>query len=375
MESDTESASRIVPFVNFHDRYADEKDVVLGIVDSVFSHGEFVGGPEITELEEDIAGYLSVGHAVALNSGTDALILAMKAFGIGTGDEVITPPNSFVASTAAVVQAGARPVFVDVGDDQNLDPDLIESAITPKTKAIMPVHLSGRIAGMNPIMSIAEDKGLIVIEDAAQAFGSKYDDRFAGAIGHAGCFSAHPLKNLYAAGDAGFFTTNDDEAARRVRLLRNHGLADRNTVVEFGTVSRMDALQAAFLRHRLGGLGGVIERRRHNASLYRSLLDHKDVYCPPCRDIEFNTFHTFVIQVDRRDALHEALTKAGIGTAIHYPVPIHLQPAAKSLGHALGDFPVCERQSERILSLPIHQHLSDDDIRYVAAAVNGFYDG
>ena len=286
---------------------------------------------------------------------------------------MITPPNSFVASTAAIVAVGATPVFADVRDDQNIDPDAIAAAVTPRTRAIMPVHLTGRVADMRPIMEIAGRHGLAVIEDAAQSIGSRYEERQAGSFGTIACFSAHPLKNLNSAGDAGFLATDDADVARNVRLLRNHGLVDRNTVEMWGTVSRMDVLQAELLRLRLARLDEVIERRRRNAETYRRLLADTPVFIPPCRNQEFNTFHVFVIQADRRNELQAYLAQEGIGTAIHYPVPIHLQPAAAALGHRRGDFPVTERQADRILSLPIHQLLGDEDQDYVAEKIRAFY--
>lgn len=370
---DTVPEARRVRYVDFPAQYADERDAIIALVDDVFGSGAFVGGRHIEQFETAAAAYVGTKHAIALNSGTDALILAMKGFGIGPGDEVITPPNSFVASTAAIIAAGAVPVFADVKPDQNIDPDAVAAAITDRTRAIMPVHLTGRVAEMDRLMEIAAQHGLKVIEDAAQSFGSRYQDVMCGAIGHAGCFSAHPLKNLNAAGDAGFITTNDDDLAARVKLLRNHGLEGRDTVVEWGTVSRLDNLQAAFLTYRLGNVDALIEKRRANVALYRSLLPAEHVFMPPCRQQEFNTFHTFVVQLDRRDALRTYLMEHGIETAVHYPVPIHLQPAAAALGHKTGDFPATEEQAARIVSLPIHQFLSEDDIRYTAATIEAFY--
>ena len=297
---------RQVPYVNFAAQYAEEREEIAAIVERVFGRGEFVGGAGIDALEAELAAYVGVAHVVALASGTDALILGMRALGIGAGDEVITPPNSFVASTAAVVAVGATPVFADVRDDQNIDPDAVAAAITPRTKAIMPVHLTGRVCDMRPLMELAQRHGLAVIEDAAQSIGSRYEERQSGSFGTISCFSAHPLKNLNAAGDAGFLTTDDAEVARKVRLLRNHGLVDRNTVESWGTVSRMDVLQAELLRLRLARLDDVIERRRRNAETYRRLLADAPVFIPPCRNQEFNTFHVFVIQADRRDELQGA---------------------------------------------------------------------
>jgi dTDP-4-amino-4,6-dideoxygalactose transaminase len=324
-------------------------------------------------LETAIANYTGTGHSVALNSGTDALILALAALGIGPGDEVITAANSFIASAAAIICAGATPVFADVLDDQNIDPDAVRDVLTPRTKAIMPVHLTGRIAAMPAIMAIAEENGLAVVEDAAQAFGSKLNGRQSGTFGDIGCFSAHPLKNLNAAGDAGFFVTDNADLAARVRHRRNHGLVDRDTAAEWGVVSRMDTIQAAVLLSRIPRLQSVINRRRKNIEQYRSLLKAGPVFEPPCEPEQFNTFHTFVIQADNRDALQAHLSDNGVGTAIHYPVPLHLQPAAKALGYKRGQFPVAERQAARILSLPVHQFLSPDDIATVAGLINGFY--
>jgi dTDP-4-amino-4,6-dideoxygalactose transaminase len=310
---------------------------------------------------------------VTLNSGTDALILAMRALNIGPGDEVITPPNSFVASTAAIVAVGASPVFADVLPDQNIDPAAVEAAVTPRTKAIMPVHLTGRMADMNPLMAIADKHALAVIEDSAQAVGSTYDGRMSGTIGTFGCFSAHPLKNLNAAGDAGFLVTADAELAARIRRLRNHGLINRSDVQEWGIVSRLDTLQADVLRIRLRNLPSVIERRRRNAAQYRAELAGLPLFIPPCRNIEFNTFHTFVVQTDRRNDFQKYLADKGIETAIHYPVPIHLQPAAAHLGLGRGAFPVTERQADQILTLPINQFLSAADISYICATAREYF--
>lgn len=368
-----EGAERLVPYVNMAAQWAEERDELLPIVERVLAEGHWVGGSEIEELEEALARLCGVSHAVALNSGTDALALGMAALGIAPGDEVITPPNSFIASTAAIVQLGARPVFVDVCDDQNIDPERVESAITPNTKAIMPVHLTGRIADMAPILEIAERHGLWIVEDAAQSIGSRYDGRTSGSFGRVGCFSTHPLKNLNACGDGGFLTTDDEAVAEAVRALRNHGLVTRDAVARFGHVSRMDSLQAAILGFRLNRLDDTTRRRRANAALYRERIDPSQVFMPAERERAFDTYHTFVIQVDRRDALQAFLRDQGVGTAIHYPVPIHLQPAAAELGHRAGDFPATERQAERILTLPINQTLSSEDVVYVADRVNAFF--
>jgi len=371
-----EPETRRIRYVDLAAQFRAEEERLMGAIRGVFESGFFVGGSPIEALEQKIAAYLGVREVITLNSGTDALIMTMKAYGIGPGDEVITPPNSFVASTAAIVAIGATPVFCDVLADQNIDPVAIGRALTEKTRAIMPVHLTGRVADMGPIMAIAAERDILVIEDAAQSFGSRYDGKFAGAIGHAGCFSAHPLKNLNAAGDAGFVTTNDSEIAAKLRIMRNHGLIDRDTVMEWGTVSRLDTMQAAILLTRLETVDDIIAARRANATRYRdglAKLDPQRFYIPACRNIEFNTFHTFVVQAENRDALRAHLAEWGIETAIHYPKPIHLQPAAHGLGYKAGDFPVTEEQSTRIVSLPIHQFLSAEDIEYICTAIGDFY--
>ncbi|TPV97241.1 MAG: DegT/DnrJ/EryC1/StrS family aminotransferase [Myxococcales bacterium FL481] len=366
------STYRDVPFVNLAAQYAAEREELLPILDAVLGTGQWVGGPVVEELEAELAREHNVPSVVSVGSGTDALRLSMLALGIGPGDEVITPPNSFVASTAAIVSVGARPVFADVLPDQTIDPQAVEAAITPRTKAIMPVHLTGRCADMPALGALAQTKHLYIIEDAAQAYGSTLHGRRAGTMGDVGCFSAHPLKNLNAAGDAGFVLCSTEAIGRRLLRLRNNGLHDRNTALEWGVVSRLDSVQAAVIRHRLRSLDRTIQRRREHAQQYREALNPTEVFVPPCEFHQFNTFHTFVVQVDRRDELATRLAQDGIGTGIHYPRPIHLQPAAAALGYKAGDFPVAERQSERILSLPVHQWLKPGDIDYVAECVNRF---
>jgi dTDP-4-amino-4,6-dideoxygalactose transaminase len=363
-----------IPYVNLGAQADEQMSDLVAIFEKVARRGSFVGtGGEVESLEARLAEYCGVKEVIALNSGTDALILAMKVAGIRPGDEVITPPNSFVASTAAIVHVGARPVFADVLPDQNIDPEAIARAITPRTRAVMPVHLTGRVCRMDAIMEIAERHRLIVIEDAAQSIGSTFQGRRCGSFGHFGCFSAHPLKNLNAMRDAGFVTTNDSTAAARLRRLRAYGLADRDTVNEWGVVSRMDVLQAAIIEYRLDKLPDVILKRRENAAIYQRLLKHENIFVPPCRQDEFNTFHTFVIQAERRDELQRHLHGIGIKTAIHYPVPIHLQPAAAGLGYRKGDFPVTEAQAKTILTLPVNQHMTAQDVNTVAAEVLNFY--
>jgi len=336
--------------------------------------GNFILGDDVPAFEREFAAYCGTAFSVGVADGTAALLLSFKALDIGPGDEVITAPNSWISTAATVVHVGARPVFVDVRDDQNIDPALIEAAITPRTRAIVPVHLSGRCADMPPILDIARRRGLHVIEDAAQAVGAEHGGRRAGAHGVTGCFSMHPVKNLNAPGDAGMIATSDAALAGRLRLLRNHGLATRDDVVEWGYNSRLDTLHAAVMRIRLRQVESVIAARRRHAALYNSMLGSV-VQCPLERPGERHSYMLFVIQCDRRDALRAFLAARGIDAKIHYPTPIHLQPAARGLGYRAGDFPNVERQAGRILSLPIHQWLTDAQVEKVAATIIDFYGG
>ena len=361
-----------IPYVNIQQQWLDERDELLPIMDKVFASAQFVGGEEIDKFEENIAKLCGTKYACALNSGTDALMLALSLSGVRKGDEVITPPNSFIASTAAIVHIGAIPVFVDVLPDQNIDPSKIEAAITEKTKAIMPVHLTGRICDMDPIMDIANKYDLVVIEDAAQSVGSKYKGKPSGSIGDVGCFSTHPLKNLNACGDGGFLTTNNESIFNKSKLYRNHGTANRNIVDHFGCVSRMDNLQAAILNFRLDKLENITEKRRNNAMSYFDGVKNQNLFFPKEKDSEYNTYHTFVVQTPYRDELKAYLSLNGIDTAIHYPVPIHLQPASKKLGYQVGDFPITEKQSKEILTLPVNQHLTKADLEKIIKVINEF---
>ena len=359
-----------IPYVNLAAQWEDDREQLLPIIDDLLSSGQYIGGNEIASFEKQIAKLCKVKYALALNSGTDALTLALHLVGVRNGDEVITPPNSFIASTAVIMHLGAVPVFVDVLPDQNIDPGKIESAITNKTKAIMPVHLTGRICDMDSIIEIASKYNIKIIEDAAQAIGSKYDGKPSGSIGDVGCFSTHPLKNLNACGDGGFLTTNDEAIYQRAKSLRSHGIIDRDKVISFGYVSRMDNLQAAILNYRLKKLDQVIERRRRNANYYFEKIKSLKVQLPIEKEKEFNSYHTFVIQSKNRNEIRDFLFSKGIETAIHYPTPIHLQPAAKNLGYNLGDFPKTEKQSKKILTLPINQTLSLKEIEKIVEAIN-----
>ena len=364
-----------VPYVNLGAQFAEEKAELMPRIEAVLATGMHVGGPEIEALEGEIAAYVGTRHAVTLNSGTDALMLGLLGAGLGPGDEVITPPNSFVASTAAIVRAGAVPVFADVRLDGLLDPEAVRAALTPRTAAIMPVHLWGGVCDMDAIASLAERHGLAILEDAAQAMGTEHRGRRAGSLGTVGCFSAHPLKILNALGDAGFITTDDEAIARRVRRLRNHGLADRDTVVEFGYASRLDAVQAAVLRFRLERLEGMIARRRANVERYRALLTGVPIRLPAEKPYERHTYVNFASQCDRRDELQAHLAARGVQAVVHYNTPIHLQPAADKLGYRRGQFPVTERLAGTILALPSNQTLTADDVSYVSAEIRAALTG
>ncbi len=363
-----------IKYVDLQNDYKVHKKKLLQIIDKTLSTGEWVGGKEIDLFEKNISNYTKSNFTVALNSGTDALTLSLHLLGVKRGDEVITTPNSFIASTAVIMHLGAKPVFVDVLDDQNIDPELIRSKITRKTKAILPVHLTGRMSNMIDVMKIAKEYDLKVVEDAAQAIGSKLNNKHAGTYGDFGCFSAHPLKNLNALGDSGYLVTSKKKYADRAKKLINHGMKKRGVVEEFGFVSRMDNLQAAILNFKLKSLNNIIKVRRNNAKMYNKFLNQEFIELPKNDKNFFDTYHTYVIKVDKRDELKKYLEKKGITTSIHYPTPIHLQPAAKKLGFKLGDYPNTERQAKRILTLPINQYINEKQINYISKTINNFYE-
>jgi dTDP-4-amino-4,6-dideoxygalactose transaminase len=363
-----------IDYVNLSEQYRFDRQKLLRLIDSTLLKGNYVGGDEIDIFEKNIAKFCKTKYCVALNSGTDALVLALYALGVRKGDEVITTPNSFIASTAVIIHLGATPVFVDVKPDQNIDCSQIENKITKKTKVIMAVHLTGRMCEMDKIMKIAKKYNLKVIEDAAQSIGSMFKGKKSGSYGDIGCFSAHPLKNLNALGDSGYLTTNSKKINDYIKNIRSHGMTNRNVVKNFGYVSRMDNLQAAILNFRFKNLKSVILKRRANAELYFKYLNKNYVDFAEEHNNEFNTYHTFVIQVNARDKLRKYLLNRGIKTAIHYPVPIHLQPAAKKLNYKKGDFKNTEEQASRILSLPVHQFLKRNNVMFVAKTINSFFD-
>ena len=347
----------------------------LKAIQAVVSRGDFTLGQTVTQIENKVAKLCGTKYAIGVNSGTDALFLILKTLNIGPGNEVITAPNSFIATTGAIVQTGARPVFVDIQRDYNLNPDLIEEKITSNTKAILPVHLTGNPAELDAIVKIANKHGLWVIEDAAQAIGAQFREKSVGSYGIAAGFSFHPLKNINGWGDGGMITTNSDELNERVRLLRNHGLKTRDECVEFGYNSRLDSIQAAILLEFIDDVCHITDKRIKLAQLCDSnLLTLQDfVILPPRRSYVRQVYHTYMIQARNRDALRKYLEDRHIDVKVHYPIPIHLQKAASSYGYKKGDFPICEQQTQTILTLPMHQELTEDDVQYMCDQIKNFY--
>ncbi len=363
-----------VPYVNIAGQHASIKSEILASVSDVIDRGDFILGRKVELFEERFAELCDVHFSVGVNSGTDALIIALRALDIGPGDEVITVPNSFVASTSCIMLAGAKPVFVDVCEDYNIDPDLIEQAITSRTRAILPVHLTGQPADMDSIIEIARDHGLHIIEDCAQAVCAEYRDRRVGSFGTVGCFSLHPLKTLNACGDGGAMTTNDETLYEKLKILRNIGLRTRDDCVIWSGNSRLDTIQAAILLIKMNYLEEWTNKRRANAKFYQEKLGHiTEIKVPLENKDSRSVYHTFVIQAEKRDELQAQLGECGIGTAIHYPVPIHLYTAAANLGYKKGDFPTAERQSQRILSLPVYPELEVEDLKSVVTTIKNFY--
>ena len=369
-----EGIKQKIPYVDIGGQFAGTmKDEIMAAIEKVMSSGWFILGPEVKAFEESFAQICGTKYAVGVADGTDALILVMKGLGLEAGDEVIVPPNSYLASASSVALAGGTPVFVDVNQHYNLDPEKIEAAITPKTKGIMAVHLTGRPADMDAINAIAEKHGLWVLEDSAQAVGATYKGKPVGGLGRASGFSLHPLKNLNAAGDAGVITTNDQKLYEWLLKARTHGHRNRDECEFWSLNSRLDALQAAILNVKLKYLDGWNKRRREIAEVYQSRIANY-VWVPTDNEDEKAVYHTFIIQTDQRDALKSYLEEQGVDTKIHYPVPIHLQDSAAYLGAKKGDFPITERQTETILSLPVFPELTNDQITYICDQIQAFFE-
>ena len=338
----------------------------------VLRSGWYVLGKEVEAFEEEFARFTGSRHCVGLASGLDALVLSVRALDIGPGDEVIVPSNTYIASVLGITERGATPVFVEPDEFYNLDPLRIESAITKRTRAIMPVHLYGQPCDMPSIRTVAEKYKLFVIEDCAQSHGASVSGRMTGSWGTIGCFSFFPTKNLGAFGDAGAVVTDSDEIAQRIRLLRNYGSIQKYVHEIEGVNSRLDELQAALLRVKLRHLPQLQRGRQRVADHYRSAITHPSIGLPRVRDDVEPVWHQFVVASDKRDALQRHLKDAGIGTLIHYPIPPHLSRAYSRLGFGKGDFPIAERCADTVLSLPVYDGISPAEIDYVCAAINDF---
>jgi dTDP-4-amino-4,6-dideoxygalactose transaminase len=357
----------LVPYFDLKKQFSSLREEIMEALDRACRNASFILGEEVKAFEEEFAAYCEVNHCVALNSGTSALHLALLALGVKPGDEVITTPNTFIATAEAICYAGAKPVFVDIDPNTaNLDPALIERAITGRTKAILPVHLYGRPAEMYPMLEIARKHNLAVIEDACQAHGARYRRRRVGSIGHAAAFSFYPSKNLSAYGEGGALTTNDAGIAESARSLRNHGQSGPYTHERIGYNYRMEGFQGAVLRVKLKRLEQWNARRKEIAALYRSALQAAKVEIPPDDPRDERVYHLFVVYVERRDAVRAALEARGVHTAIHYPCPIHLQPASAPFGFGAGSFPHAERACACVLSMPFFPEMSDEQVRYAA---------
>src|SRR3954469_23750549 len=363
-----------VPLLDLQGQYAPLREEILAAVARVCDSQRFIGGAEVEAFEREIAGYIGVPHAIGLSSGTDALLVALMALGIGPGDEVITPTFSFFATAGAVSRVGATPKFVDVDRlTCNVDPDAVKSAIGRRTRAMIPVHLYGQCADMDPILELGRRSNVTVIEDAAQAIGATCRGRQAGSMGKIGCFSFFPSKNLGAFGDAGLLTTTDDALAHEVRLLRNHGAEPKYYHKRIGGNFRLDALQAAVLRVKLPHLERWSEMRRANADRYDGLFRDSavaDRVTLPARAPDRNhIFNQYVVRVPNRDAVRAHLERAGIGSEIYHPVPFHLQDCFTPLGYRKGAFPAAEAAAAETLALPIYGELTESQQRAVVDAI------
>ena len=368
-----------VPLLDLHAQYAPLRESLLDAMTRVCDSQRFIGGPEIEGLEREVATYLQVPHTLGMSSGSDALLAALMALDIGPGDEVITPTYSFFATAGAVWRLGAKPVLVDVEPGTfNIDPAATIAAITSRTRAIIPVHLFGQSAELAPILEAANRSGIAVIEDAAQAIGSTYHDRPVGGWGAVGCFSFFPSKNLGGFGDGGLVSCTDDALARRMKLIRNHGMEPKYYHHIVGANFRLDALQAAVLRVKLPHLPAWSDGRRRNASRYRQLFaaaSLAQVVLPVEAPKRNHIYNQFVIRVPDRDRLRAHLDAAGIGTEVYYPVPFHLQQCFADLNSAAGAFPVAEAAARESLALPIYPELSEAQQAAVVNAIQTFYRG
>lgn len=363
-----------VPFVDYPVHYRSLEGEIDAAIKEVLSNGDLILRSEVRQFESDIASFLNVEYAVGVSSGTDALHLSLVGAGVVHGDEVITVAHTFVATVAAIVHSGAKPILVDIGDDMDMDVEQVEQAITPKTKAIIPVHLNGRMCDMGKVMAIADEHRLTVVEDAAQALGATFDGKKAGSFGLTGCFSFYPAKMLGAVGDAGLVVTNSEEMAGKIRTLRDHGRETKDDLTCFGFTNRLDNLQAAVLDVKLRYLPEWIERRREIANLYyQGLSDLPELKLPPStcfHDRFFDVYQNYVIRSEERDQLTTYLKESGIETLISWRKPMHRHDAL-GLGHF--NLPKTEQLSDEVISLPMYPELRNEQIRYVVDAIHKFY--
>lgn len=363
-----------INFVDLHRQSQELKTQIAAAISRVIENSAFIGGKEVEMFEQEFANYCGVKNCIGVNSGTDAIRATCHVLGIGQGDEVIIPANTFIATALAVSSVGACPVFVDCQEgDFNINVAEIEKKITPRTKAIIPVHLFGQPADMSAICDIAKRKGLLIIEDACQAHGAKFKGTRVGNFGQAAAFSFYPSKNLGAYGDGGAIVTNDDDLANKLRFYREYGQEKKNFFTTQGINSRLDGLQAAILRVKLPHLNKCNQERLEIANWYRQLLaDSGDIILPTTQPDRDHIFHLFVIRTNHRDKLKLFLEEKGISCGIHYPIPIHLQPAYQNLGYKVGDFEVSEKIAGQMLSLPMFPGLAKEEVEYIAAQIKDF---
>ncbi|MEW6620500.1 MAG: DegT/DnrJ/EryC1/StrS family aminotransferase [bacterium] len=362
-----------VSLLDLKAQYASISGEIDGVINEVIRNGSFILGENVKKLEEEIASFCQTKYAVGVASGTDALLLSLMACEIKAGDEVITSPFTFIATAEVIVLLGAKPVFVDIDPKTyNIDPSKIKTAITPKTKAIIPVHLYGQPADMDEILPVAREYNLAVIEDAAQAIGAKYKGQMVGQMGTTGGFSFFPAKNLGAYGDGGIITTNDEDIAKKLKMLRTHGSQVKYYHEIIGTNSRLDELQAGILRVKLKKLNEWTRRRQEIAKTYNEAFRNKEIITPFVEAFNEPVYNQYTIRVKNRDGLIKHLKETGVDTAIHYPIPLHLQPAFSYLEHKMGDFKESEQAAKEVLSLPIYPELTSQQIETVICAVLSF---
>ncbi len=359
-----------IPLLDLKAQYASVRTEIDAAIDEVITGAGFIGGPKVRQLEDEIASYCGSRYAVGCASGTDALILALEAMGVGAGDEVITTPFTFIATAEAISRVGAKPVFVDIeASTYNIDPSALEAAITDKTKAVIPVHIFGQAADMDDINRMAKARGLLVIEDACQAIGGKYKERPVGSLADAAAFSFFPSKNLGCAGDGGMMTTDDERTAAVAAKLRTHGTSKKYYHDLLGFNSRLDALQAAILLVKLPHLDGWSAVRREKAKIYDALFEGTEIVTPACSGDSEHVYHLYIVRSPKRNAVMEALKAASIGSGIYYPLPLHLQEVYRSLGYAEGSLPVSEAACKETFALPLFPEITEEQQREVARTV------